>query len=73
MAERVGYVLPGRIHADCKKIGGLQPWVTARIDARKRAEVHVHIQRHAVVGEMATDFDAQGGDFGQTLKVGCFG
>ncbi len=62
--------VPGGVHADCRKVHGRQPCVAARVDAREGFQVHVHVERHAVVGAVARDLDAERGDLAQAGKIG---
>ena len=65
--ERGGFVPCGG-NADCRKVHRTKSCVTARVDAIEGFQVHGDVQREAMVGAVAGDLDAQGGNLAEAGK-----
>src|SRR5512147_2754066 len=53
---------------DFSEVHRLQAGIPAWVDALEGAQVHGHVQCHAVVGAVPRDLDAQRGDLAQALE-----
>ncbi|MPM65450.1 hypothetical protein SDC9_112346 [bioreactor metagenome] len=72
LGQHGGGLGTGDVDAHCRKINGLQPGVTTRVDSGIGFQIHIDVERHAVIGAVLRDLDAQCRDFaeaGEVLRV----